>query len=209
MAGKCGQTYRIDPRVDPDPCNALTEGPAGLLVPDVELQAGPGLTVTAPVAGDCPQTWTIGADGAWAQTDTLTFNHPLAGADRVYEQVTGVPAVTIPRAGIWEISYRARGAVGMPANTPGSVYVTAALFKNGAHLVGSEAMLVGLSVSTMPNGMQATGAMGFLHPCAAGDVWTLHAYRIGQAGSASVVSNGDGRTRISAHWIGPLGDTPS
>lgn len=146
-------------------------------------------------------------DGAWAQTGTLTFNRPMDGADRVYEQVTEVPPVTIPRAGIWEVGYNARTVVSMPLNVAGGEYVTTALFKNGALIVGSE-VLSGIAVGAGPaSTQQETQGLSFVHAFAAGDVVTLHAFRIGQTGTASIVSNTDGRTRIAAHWLAPEGDT--
>ncbi|WP_413808119.1 hypothetical protein [Streptomyces sp. OE57] len=207
MAGGCGRIYRVDPRLVESSCNALTQTAAGLLVPEVQLQAGPGITVTPPADGACPAVWQLAADGSWAQNSTLTFTHALDGADRVYEQVTEIPDLTIPRAGVWEVDYNARGAVAMPAATAGAEYVTTALYKNGAAIVGSEALIIGTAGAGSAN--NATGGLSFLHFFAAGDVVTLWAYRIGQAGTASVISNADGRTRISMHWIGPTGDTPA
>ncbi|MFI6290024.1 hypothetical protein ACIBEJ_00475 [Nonomuraea sp. NPDC050790] len=145
-------------------------------------------------------------DASWAQNATLTFNHTLTGADRVYEQITAVPALAIPRAGVWEVDYNARCAVGLPAGG-GAQYVTTALYKNGTAIVGSEALIVGVTGSG--NGAQATGGLSFLHTFAVGDLVTLWSYRIGQTGSAAVISNPDGRTRISGHWLGPTGDTPA
>ncbi|MGW2951502.1 hypothetical protein [Streptomyces eurythermus] len=205
MAGACGRTYRIDPKLDPAPCNALTQGPAGLLVPEVELRAQPGVTVTAPPAGACPQAWQIGVDASWAQNATLTFSHSLTGADRVWERVTEVPTLTIPRAGVWEVDYNARVAVGVAAGG-GAMYVVVGIYKNGVLIVGSEAMAAGATGAG--NGVQSTGGLAFLHPFAAGDTVELWANRIG-TGAASVVSNPDGRVRIAAHWIGPTGDTPA
>lgn len=207
MAAGCsqeGRTYRIDPRIDPAPCNALQDGAAGLLAPGVVVEAEPGIRVTAPAEEACPAVWQVGVDASWAQTLSATFNHILDGADRAWEPITAVPTMTIPRAGVWEVSYQARGAAGMPANVPGSEYVVAGLFKNGAFMPGSEAMVVG--VVGQSNGVQGTGGQGFLHSFAAGDTVRLHAYRIGQSGSASLMSNGDGRTRIWAHWLAPVGD---
>ncbi|MFI0827289.1 hypothetical protein ACH4Q7_22855 [Streptomyces roseolus] len=146
-------------------------------------------------------------DASWAQNGTLAFAHPLDGADRVFEQVTAVPALTIPRAGVWEVDYNARGVVQVPVGATGAEYVTAAIYKNGALIVGSEAMLAGTNGGGTVS--QATGGISFLHPFAAGDVVTLWAYRIGPTGTASVVSNPDGRTRISCHWLGPSTDTPA
>ncbi|MFJ7489683.1 hypothetical protein ACIQZB_00230 [Streptomyces sp. NPDC097727] len=199
--------YRADPTVDPAPCNALTLTGAGLLVPEVEIQAQPGVTVTAPAADACPQAWQIGVDASWAQNATLAFAHELGGPDRVFEEITEVPPLRIPRAGVWEVDYNVRGAVGIPPGTAAAEYVTAAIYKNGAPIVGSEAMIIG--VVGADNGAQAAGGLSFLHAFAAGDVVTLWAYRIGQAGGApSVVSNPDGRTRLMLHWLGPVGDAP-
>jgi hypothetical protein len=72
MAGNCGRTYRIDPRLDPAACNALSETPSGLLVPRTEVTGiAPGgavstersvdVDVTPPAAGACPENWTVGA----------------------------------------------------------------------------------------------------------------------------------------------------
>jgi hypothetical protein len=197
----------VEPRLVESSCNALQQTAAGLLVPEVQLQAGLGITVTPPADGACPAVWQVAADGSWAQNSTLTFSHALDGADRVYEQVTAVPALMIPRAGVWEVDYNARATVALPASTAGSEFVTTALYKNGSAIVGSEALIIGTTGAGCAN--QATGGLSFLHSFAAGDVVTLWAYRIGQAGSASVVSNTDGRTRISMHWIAPAGDTPA
>ncbi|MET8609814.1 hypothetical protein [Streptomyces misionensis] len=206
MAGSCGRAYRIDPRRDPAPCNALQDGPDGLLVPAVELQAQPGITVTPPAPGACPAVWEIGVDASWAQNGNLTFAHSLTGADRVWERVAEVPTLTIPRAGVWEVDYNARGAVSLPAATAGAEYVTAGVYKNGALIVGSESLVCGTAGAG--TGGQATGGLSFLHPFNAGDTVELWAYRIGQAGTASVVSNPDGRCRLMLHWLAPVGDAP-
>ncbi|KAA9379616.1 hypothetical protein F5972_08140 [Microbispora cellulosiformans] len=189
---------------DPAGCNALTETAAGLLVPEVLIEVDPGLAVTPPAAGDCPQVWRIGVDAAWVQNATLTFNHALTGADRVWEKVSEVPTLTIPRAGVWAMDYNARGAVSVP--TAAAQYVMTGIYKNGALIVGTEALIVGIAAA---NGAQATGGLSFLHPFNAGDTVELWAFRVGQAGASAVVSNPDGRTRITGHWIAPVGDGPS
>lgn len=198
--------YRIDPRLDPAACNAISQGAAGLLVPKVELQAQPGLTVTAPADGACPAVWEIGVDASWLQNGSLAFNHALTGADRVWERVSEVPTLTIPRDGVWEVDYNARAVASLPAAAAADLYVTAGIYKNGSLIVGTEALLAG--VIGGGTGAQSTGGLAFFHPFDAGDTVELWAYRIGQAGTASVISNPDGRTRIMAHWLAPLGDTP-
>ncbi|MFF0092679.1 hypothetical protein ACFYSF_22335 [Streptomyces canus] len=213
MAGACGRTYRIDPRLDPAACNALEETAAGLLVPEVLVQVDPGLTVTPPAAGDCPQVWRIGVDAAWVQNGTLNFLHSLTGALRAWETVPEVPLLTIPRAGVWEVNYQVRGVASLPA--PGAAAsdtgVVAGMYKNGALAPGTEAMVIYHSEGAGDQGkqIQATGSRQFMHTFAAGDTVGLGAFRLGTFGAAAVVSNGDGRTYISAHWLAPEGDTPA
>lgn len=50
--------------------------------------------------------------------------------------------------------------------------------------------------------MQTTAGQTILEKFDVNDVITLHAYRIG-ANAASVISNGDGRTGVMAHWVSP------
>jgi hypothetical protein len=135
----------------------------------------------------------------WVQTDSVTFNRALTGADNVYELVSDVPALTIPFPGVWEVSYSARTSISVPA-TYSAEYVHTALFNNGALIPGSEAV-TGIYGSNQA--AQNTTGQTFLYTFQAGDVVTLHTYRIGQAGAASILSNSDGRTRVMAHWVDP------
>lgn len=135
----------------------------------------------------------------WVQTGPLTFSHNLTGANNVYERVSEVPALTIPFPGVWEVSYHARTATYPIANT--ALWVTTALFKNGGLIPGSEA-LSGINTSNVP-GTQNTIGQAFTHTFAVGDAVTLHAFRIGQTGTAAVYSNSDGRTAVTAHWVSP------
>ncbi|MET8746883.1 hypothetical protein [Streptomyces sp. NPDC004728] len=208
MAGTSGQVSLAASQVEvsPDPCNALTNKPGGLFVPAVEIEAGPGLTVTAPASGGCPATWQIAVDASWAQTASLDFNHALNGADQAWERISEIPPLTIPRAGIWEVDYNVRGFVALPAGTAASEYVSAGIYKNGALIVGTEGLAAGAYGAGIT--IQGTGGISFLHSFEAGDTMELWAHRIGQTGTAAVMSNPDGRTRLMAHWLAPAGDTP-
>jgi len=208
-----GTAASIGPRPDPAPCNALTETASGLLVPEVLIEVAPGLTVTPPGAGDCPQVWRVGVDAAWVQTDTLNFAHTITGAVRAWEVVTEVPTLTIPRAGVWEVNYQMRGVAVLPA--PGLVNtatgVTGAMYKNGALVPGTESMVIFQSEAALDQGdqVQATGSRQFMQVFAAGDKVQLAACRLNVDGTSSVVSNADGRTSLTAHWVAPEGDTPA
>jgi hypothetical protein len=147
-------------------------------------------------------------DGAWAQTPTLTFSRTLAGADRAWEIITEVPAVTIPRAGVWEVNVQARAVAALP---PAAAAAGCGVYKNGALIPGTEALVVFQSEAGGDQGdqVQATGSRQFMHGFAAGDTVQLGAYRIGTTGTASIVSNPDGRVYVTAHWVAPEGDTPA
>ncbi|MFF4900431.1 hypothetical protein [Streptomyces sp. NPDC001068] len=211
MAGACCGGSLM-PGIDPSPCNGLVRAAGGLLVPRTAIEVGPGLTLDAPAAGDCPQTWTLGVDGSWAQTTWgAGGSRTLSAADRVWEEVTEVAPLVAPRSGVWEVTYHVRGGVQLPANLAIAQYVVASLFRNGTLIGGSEVMVVGLSrgqASGSAAGAQNTGTASFMINLTAGDQITLHAYQIGQSGVSSVVSNQDGRTRVTARWTGPVGDTP-
>ncbi|MBE3012823.1 hypothetical protein IL992_27090 [Microbispora sp. NEAU-D428] len=203
-----------EPVIDPAPCNALSCTPTGLLVPTVLLEAGQGLQVTAPQQGACPQTWRIELSGTWSQTPaTLAFRHDLTEAAREWEAVSEVPTLTIPRSGEWEVNFQVRGAVTIPPN-PGPAQqatgVTAAIYKNGVLVNGTELMVVHISEpgNGPGNHVQATGSRQFMHRFDAGDTIELVARRTTTNGSAAVVSNIDGRTYVTAHWLAPHDVTP-
>ena len=157
--------------------------------PNVHGKAGTSTATVAPKAGG----------STWVQTDPVDFSHALTGADRAYERVSEVPALRIPFPGVWDVSYLARNYIDVPA-TATWAFVHTALFNNGALIPGSEALTGIYGASTAA---QHTAGQTFLHTFAAGDVVTLHAYRIGQAGNAIILSNGDGRTGVRAHWVSP------
>ncbi|WP_405961291.1 hypothetical protein OG235_37155 [Streptomyces sp. NBC_00024] len=151
-------------------------------------------------------------DGAWAQTPTLDFLRSLTGASRAWEVVTEMTTLTIPRAGVWEVNYQVRGVSQLPA--PGAantdVGVLSGLFKNGVLVPGTEAIVIYQNEAAGDQGkqIQATASRQFMHLFAAGDTVQLGACRLGVSGTAAVVSNGDGRTSITAHWVAPEGDGP-
>ncbi|EMF20417.1 putative secreted protein [Streptomyces gancidicus BKS 13-15] len=210
--------------MDPAECNALQGGPAGLLVPEVQLQADPGVSVTAPAAADCPQVWRVGVDGAWVQTEPTVFLHTLAGPSWQFEPVAALPAVTIPRAGWWEVNYQVRGASAIYEANTGTVNrnngVGAGLLHNGVILPGSELTVILQMQQPGDQGrhLQATGSIRRIWQFNAGDTLQLAGRPfldppgspdvIG-GGIAQVLGDSNGWTHVTAHWIGPVGDTGS
>ncbi|MEV0143731.1 MULTISPECIES: hypothetical protein [unclassified Nonomuraea] len=135
-----------------------------------------------------------GGGWEWVQTGPLSFNHPLTGATRAYERISEVPALTIPFPGVWEVSY------GVRTYTQKGLCITPAIFNNGTLIRGSESVVC---VDSAEAGSQDTIGQTFTHTFAAGDVVTLHAYRIREGGHTSILSNADGRTQVTAHWVSP------
>jgi hypothetical protein len=146
MAGKCCggalvlRSGSSAATVDPAPCNALTEGGSGLLVPSVTVQGiAPGgavsaersvdVDVTAPAAGACPANWQVGA--------RLT---PVSGESFLPAIVDLVPAandswtntglsVLLPEAGVYEVTATVRSSIARGAvTTPFAVNISARLF---------------------------------------------------------------------------------
>ncbi|MEZ3180802.1 hypothetical protein KYY02_19540 [Streptomyces pimonensis] len=226
MAGSCcGGSVRVLPRLDPAECNALQQTAAGLLVPQVQLAADPGVTVTAPTAGDCPQTWRVGIDGAWAQTEPTAFLHTLSGPSWQFEPVPALPAVTIPRSGWWDVDYQVRAASAIPDANTGTLIrqngVGAGLLHNGTVVPGTEMTVIMQMQQPGDEGrhLQTETTRRRVLALTAGDTLALaarpftdppdgNASVIG-AGTAHVLGDANGWTHISARWIGPVGDTPA
>ncbi|WP_327729814.1 hypothetical protein OG250_29865 [Streptomyces sp. NBC_00487] len=130
----------------------------------------------------------------WLQTSPVDFENKLTDGDRVDKRISEVPELKIPHPGVWEISYHARSYTGGTAAA--SELVRTALFKNGQLIPGTEAITGGHTI------MQTTAGQTILEKFDVNDVITLHAYRIG-TNPVSVISNGDGRTGVMAHWVSP------
>lgn len=119
MAGACGRTYRVDPRVDPASCNALQQSPSGLLVPRTVLAGlAPGGTVGTARSVDidvtggvgCPDTWQIGA-----RLSPVSGEAALAAdTDLSAAPGTWVPTsltITLPEVGQYRASWNVLGQI--------------------------------------------------------------------------------------------------
>ncbi|WP_202234519.1 hypothetical protein [Actinacidiphila reveromycinica] len=102
--------------VDPDPCNALTEAPSGLLVPSTALAGVTGsgsavsaarsvaVDVVAPADGDCPAEWQVGARLAPPYEEQIVAAElDLAAVAEDAWRLPGL-AITLPEAGVYEVS---------------------------------------------------------------------------------------------------------
>ncbi|MFE9319241.1 hypothetical protein ACFYNV_29780 [Streptomyces albidoflavus] len=101
--------------VDPDPCNSLTEGPGGLLVPATALEGvAPGtevgtgrsvnVDVVAPAGTDCPQEWQVGARLTPVFDEQYLETFVDLAASPSGEWVATPLTIALPEAGVYEIS---------------------------------------------------------------------------------------------------------
>lgn len=140
MAGSCGRTYRVDPKLDPAACNALTHTANGLLVAETTVTGiAPGtavgaersvdVDVTAPAAGACPATWTIGA--RLTPVSGEAFGTGLGGGADLQPVASGTwvttgAQVVLPEAGTYDLSADFYSHIN--ATTPWAVAIDARLF---------------------------------------------------------------------------------
>lgn len=163
--------------VDPDPCNALTEGPGGLLVPSTALEGiAPGaavaegrsvdIDVTAPAGSACPQEWQIGA------RLTPVFGEQLlaapvdlvAAANDAWVD-TGV-SVNLPEAGVYEITATVRSSIARAnVTTPFAVNISARLFNTtaGAAIPGTDYTVQQVNEAAPSSGQTTWVALGTFH----------------------------------------------
>ncbi|MEU9576306.1 hypothetical protein [Streptomyces chilikensis] len=140
------------PAVDPQACNALTVTGAGLLAPEVQLQA---LASTAPVPvgtarsvnvdlvhpGGCPDVWQVGARLSPAHGEaTLTTAANLLPSPGTW--VNSALVVTLPEPGRYYLSWDVRAQVCATANYCTNAWVEAAIFDNATNGVEAGARTV-------------------------------------------------------------------
>jgi hypothetical protein len=137
MAGNCCGSVRALPRLDPAPCNSLDQGASGLLVPRTEVAGvAPGtavgtersvdVDVTAPTAGACPETWTVGARLTPVSGQTSGAVSLDAAPANTWTPVTGAQLL-LPEAGVYEVVADVQGSIGWAAGV-GNAIIDARVF---------------------------------------------------------------------------------
>lgn len=144
------------------------------------------------------------------QTASLTFTHTLGGVN-TFEEITELGDLIVPLDGLYEVTFDAQGnATNTPA-APGNIVATAAtaaLYKNDVFVPNTETMLQlnsqGSSTVDQPAlQMRGTGSCTVPVQCVAGDRLSLYGKRNSDAGTTTqIVSNSNGRTRITATRLG-------
>lgn len=145
------------------------------------------------------------------QTPAVGFTHVLSGAQDVYEQVTELTGLTIPTAGIYEIGWTGVGNATITGAGPGTIVAVAAacaVYQNGVLIPNTETRMIlnsqGSPTTDQPAlQLHASGSGTRVIQCAAGDVLTMWAKRVADAGTTTqILSNNAGRTRIAAVRLG-------
>jgi hypothetical protein len=174
---------------------------AGIAVADSD---GIDFTLTgSTVSGDLKSVY--------AQSSVVSFTHLLVAGAGVFVDINEVPDLVIPADGVYEVTGEAEGNATIIGVGPGSVVnaaVSIALYKNNVIVPNSETrcMFISQGTSTADQPalqLHATGSASRLVSCVAGDTFQLYASRNSSAGTTTqIVSNGDGRSRMSARRIG-------
>lgn len=220
MTGGCGRTYRVDPRVDPAACNALTETATGLLVPRTAVAGiAPGsvvgttrsvrIDVQTPAAGACPETWTVGARlTAPAVQDYPTTTDLLPLADNTYGPVTG-SALAIPSSGVWAVTMVARGVLSF-SGTAGT-FIVARIFNvtSGSAVPNTETFVTqvrqNIAGASQTTGDNDTSTMLTYLTVTGPTTLRMEAKTVLQLGTtptqASIVSDSNGRSGLFAHKV--------
>lgn len=147
------------------------------------------------------------------QTPANNFVRTLSGTAGIYEQVTELPGLVIPTAGIYLIGWSGCGNATNTAASPGNIVSTScacAVYQNGVLIPDTETRMMlnsqGTSTVDQPSlQLHGTGSGQQIIQCAAGDTLTLWAQRNSDPGTTTqILSSSGGRSRITATRIGSV-----
>lgn len=145
---------------------------------------------------------------ATAQNAAVSFSHLLDGVDGTYEIVAGMPAVVVPRDGLYLLSWDAHGSVIVPPQNPGialNARCMAGISVGGVFQVGTETMVCSVNLGGSPSvdhvaeGAEGTGSGSRVIQLTAGQVIRLMGAQDGNAAPINtfIQSGPDGRSRIT------------
>lgn len=208
------------PTIDPAACNGLRATASGLLVPRAVVEGlAPGsvvgttrsvrIDVDGPDAGDCPETWTVGARlAAPTVEDYPSSTDLLPLADNTYGPIAG-SALLLPSAGRWAVTMVARGVLSFTGVA--GTFIVARIFNvtAGSVVASSETFVVQVRQNTAAAG-QTTGdndtATTLKYVSVTGPTTLrMEAKTVLQLGTAptqaQIVSDANGRSALLAHKV--------
>ncbi|MEV0754957.1 hypothetical protein [Streptosporangium sp. NPDC050280] len=163
--------------VDPDPCNALVEGPGGLLVPSTALEGiAPGgalgtgrsvdVDVVAPAAGACPQEWQVGARLTPAYDEKLLQAFVDLVATPSGAWIDSTLTVDLPEAGVYEVSATLHTVIAVnPSSGEFNISISGRLWnvQTGAAVVGSQYTAQQWAANAAPPNFQSDADLCTFH----------------------------------------------
>lgn len=180
-------------------------------VGNVGVSDSAGIDFTTSGSGDPGDPRIISGDlkPVWYQTAPVIFTRNLAGAADVYEQVTELPALTLPVAGLYIVAMDVCGVATITGTTAAlGASVSAQLRRDGVLVPNTETRISAVSQGVASTAEPALGvtATGTAIDAVQSDgttqltVWASR--NVGGASTAAILSNAVGRTRITAWRIG-------
>ncbi|MFI2300169.1 hypothetical protein ACH5AL_15200 [Actinacidiphila glaucinigra] len=162
--------------VDPNPCNALTDGPAGLRVPSTVVEGiAPGtavgagrsvyVDVVAPAGTDCPQEWQVGARLTPVFDEVLLpeFVDLLATPSGAWID-TGL-VVNLPEAGVYEVTATLHTVIATnPSSGSYNIAIAGRLFNvTGGFAVPGSQYTIQQNADNNPGSYMSDSDMGTFH----------------------------------------------
>lgn len=206
-------------KLDPASGNLLVAGVNGLRVDCSDVLDCVGESSGIAVADSVGIDFTLAGstvsgdvNAVFAQTAAVTFAHTLGGVG-TYQDINEVPDLVIPEDGFYEVTATAVGNATITSAGPGTVVnasVSMALYKNNVIVPNTETRLIENTQGAPVPGetepalqLHSSGTVSRIVSCAAGDTFQIYGARVSDPGTTSqIISNGNGRSRISAHRIG-------
>lgn len=163
--------------VDPNPCNALSEGPGGLLVPATALEGiAPGTTVgnarsvdvdvVAPAGTDCPQEWQVGARLSPVFEEVLLAEFVDLVATPSGAWIDSGLFVNLPEVGVYEVTATCHTVIATnPSSGAYNIAIAARLFNvtGGFAVPGSQYTIQQNAKNAVPTSFESDSDMGTFH----------------------------------------------
>ncbi|MFZ4266619.1 hypothetical protein [Streptomyces arboris] len=164
--------------VDPAPCNAIVEGPSGLLVPATALAGVSGagaavgaersvdIDVVAPAGTDCPREWQVGARLTPPYDQTLLENPVSLVTAAEGDWIALALALTLPEAGVYEVSATVNTVITVTAASGAyNIAILGRLYNvtAGGAIPGSQYTLQRNSDTAAPTSTKSDADVGTFH----------------------------------------------
>jgi hypothetical protein len=145
---------------------------------------------------------------ATAQNASVSFSHALSGVNGTFETITEFPAVTIPRDGLYLVTWDIHGYAGVFPNTPGAAInqqTLGAISIGNVFQAGTETAIASVNIGGSPSvglpamSHESTGSGSRVFQLLATNQIRIMGAHSGAGTPNCFISSGpDGRCRITA-----------